>query len=167
MDSPKQSTLGAFRDFAFKGNVVDLAVGVVIGAAFGKIVTGLVDGLIMPLVGLLLPSGHWREFVVHVGRAEVKVGNLLGLTLDFVIVAFVLFLVVQRIINHLKHHDPAPADATFRDCPACLEKIQKKARRCKFCTEVVEPEVVVASPVVTASDMGAALPTAAKAGATA
>src|SRR5688500_9216690 len=68
MDSPKQSTLGAFRDFAFKGNVVDLAVGVVIGAAFGKIVTGLVDGLIMPLVGLLLPSGHWREFVVHVGR---------------------------------------------------------------------------------------------------
>ncbi len=162
------NTLKEFRDFAFKGNVVDLAVGVVIGAAFGKIITGVVDGLIMPLVGLLLPSGHWREFVVHVGRAEVKVGNLLGIMLDFVIVAFVLFLVVQQIIKHLRHHDPAPPVDESRECPACLEKIQKKARRCKFCTEIVEPQIaVVASPALAASDVGAAVPTAAKAGATA
>jgi large conductance mechanosensitive channel len=131
--------LKEFREFAFKGNVMDLAVGVIIGAAFGKIVTGIVDGLIMPLVGLLLPGGRWREYVVHVGRAEVKVGNLLGLSLDFVIVAFVLFLVVNRLLAHHRHNAAAPPPDDSRECPACHEKILKKARRCKFCTENVEP----------------------------
>ncbi|HZF56303.1 MAG TPA: large conductance mechanosensitive channel protein MscL [Polyangiaceae bacterium] len=141
----KSSTLKEFREFAFKGNVIDLAVGVVIGAAFQKIISAIVDGLIMPVVSLLLPSGQWREYVVRVWKAEIKVGSLLGNTLDFVIVAFVLFLIVKRFLHHQKKHDPtppalAPAEES-RDCPACLEKIPKKARRCKHCTEIVEPEI--------------------------
>jgi large conductance mechanosensitive channel len=144
MDLQKSSTLGEFRAFAFKGNVIDLAVGVVIGAAFGKIITAIVDGLIMPLVSLLLPHGNWREYVVHAGRAEIKVGSLLGNTLDFVIVAFVLFLVVTRLVHH-KKDAPAPPVEESRVCPACLEKIPKKARRCKHCTEIVEPEVIPAT----------------------
>jgi large conductance mechanosensitive channel len=154
-------TMKDFRDFAFKGNVVDLAVGVIIGAAFGKIVTGIVDGLIMPLVGLLLPGGHWREFVVHVGRAEVKVGNLLGLTLDFIIVAFVLFLVVNKLLAHYRHHDAAPTPDNSRECPACFEKILTKATRCKFCTEHVEPvalEPTPAAPPKVDAPLGGALP---------
>jgi large conductance mechanosensitive channel len=138
---PKSSTLHEFRAFAFKGNVIDLAVGVVIGAAFQKIITGIVDGLIMPLVSLLLPPGQWREYVVHIWKAEIKLGSLLGHLLDFIIVAFVLFLVVKRLIQHKQKHDPPPPPPPeeCRDCPACHEKILRKARRCKFCTEVVEP----------------------------
>jgi large conductance mechanosensitive channel len=136
----KSSTLKEFRAFAFKGSVVDLAVGVVIGAAFQKIISATVDGLIMPIVGLALPHGRWREYVVHIWSAEIKVGSLLGNTLDFLIVAFVLFLVVKRIIHHQKKNDPAPPPEECRECPACFEKILKKARRCKHCTEPVEPE---------------------------
>lgn len=156
----RSNTLKEFRAFALKGNVIDLAVGVIIGAAFGKIVTGIVDGLIMPLVGLLLPGGRWREFVVHVGRAEVKVGNLLGLSLDFIIVAFVLFLVVNRLLAHYRHHDAAPAPDT-RECPACLEQILKKATRCKFCTERVEPVALEPTPAASPNagvPLGEALP---------
>lgn len=139
MERHKHNTFKEFREFAFKGNVIDLAVGVVIGAAFQKIVTSVVDGLFMPLISLFLPSGNWRDYTVHIWKAQVKVGNLLGSTLDFVIVALVLFFVVKRLLEHLKRHDPAPPVEETRECPACLEKIRKQARRCKFCTEAVEP----------------------------
>lgn len=143
VDPTKSSTLKEFREFAFKGNVIDLAVGVVIGAAFQKIISAIVDGLIMPVVSLLLPSGQWREYVVRVWKADIKVGSLLGNTLDFIIVAVVLFLIVKRLLHHQKKHDPTPPTPAeeSRDCPACLEKIPKKARRCKHCTEIVEPEI--------------------------
>jgi large conductance mechanosensitive channel len=141
---PKSSTLREFREFAFKGNVVDLAVGVVIGAAFQKIISAIVDGLIMPVVSLLLPSGQWREYVVRIWKAEIKVGSLLGNSLDFLIVAFVLFLIVKRFLRHQQKHDPAPPAEECRDCPSCLEKIRKGARRCKHCTEIVEPEPIAA-----------------------
>lgn len=159
----RSSTLKEFREFAFKGNVIDLAVGVIIGAAFGKIVTGIVDGLIMPLVGLLLPGGRWREFVLNIRGAEVKLGNLLGLTVDFLIVAFVLFLVVKRLMGHLRDHDASPPPDKCRECPACHEKILKKARRCKFCTEVIEPiEEPPTEPSPTGGESaGQALPKAA------
>jgi large conductance mechanosensitive channel len=117
-----------FREFAFKGNVVDLAVGVIIGASFGKIVTGVVDDLIMPLVGVMLPGGDWRAATVHVGAAQLKVGHLIGAALDFLIVAIVLFLVVSQIVQRM--HKPAPTPET-RVCPGCLESVAKEATRCK------------------------------------
>ncbi|MEJ7768201.1 MAG: large conductance mechanosensitive channel protein MscL [Chitinophagaceae bacterium] len=105
--------LKEFREFAIKGNVMDLAIGVIIGAAFGKIVSSLVDDVIMPLVNPLIPAGGWQNLIVSPG---VKVGSFLSVVLNFVIVAFVLFLLVKGI-NALKRKEeskpqpPAPPSA--------------------------------------------------------
>jgi large conductance mechanosensitive channel len=133
-----------FREFAFKGNVVDLAIGVIIGGAFGKIVSATVGDVIMPIVSLILPDGEWRKAAITLranppdgpdGDVRLLVGDLASVVVDFMIVGFVLFLVV-RMINQLKHKEPAaaPAAPTTRECPQCLEQIPLKAKRCKFCT---------------------------------
>jgi large conductance mechanosensitive channel len=102
--------LKEFKAFAMRGNVIDLAVGVIIGAAFGKIVSSFVNDIVMPLVNPLIPGGDWRTMEIGPG---VKIGSFLSVTLDFLIVAFVIFLVVKTI-NHLKRKEeekPAgPAD---------------------------------------------------------
>jgi len=132
-----------FKDFAFKGNVVDLAVGVVIGGAFGKIVAALVANLIMPLVGLVMPGGDWRKAELLIpgpsGEAHLTYGELVGATIDFLIVAFVLFLVI-RVINRMTKEKPAaPAAPTTRECPKCIEQVPLQASRCKFCTSELTP----------------------------
>ncbi len=91
------SFLKDFKEFAIKGNMVDLAIGVIVGAAFGRIITSLVDDLIMPLLNPLMPQGRWREWVVEPG---IKVGHFLSTTIDFLIVAMVIFLVVRLL--HLR-----------------------------------------------------------------
>jgi large conductance mechanosensitive channel len=130
-----------FREFAFKGNVVDLAVGVIIGGAFGKIVSGLVNDIIMPLVSLILPDGEWRKAAITLserapdgpeGDVRLLVGDLASLVIDFLIVGFVLFLVV-RVANRFKHAPPPPSP-TSKACPECLEQVALAAKRCKFCT---------------------------------
>ncbi|MDF1509617.1 large conductance mechanosensitive channel protein MscL [Robertmurraya sp. DFI.2.37] len=93
-----------FKQFAMKGNVIDLAVGVVIGAAFGKIVTSLVEDLIMPLVGLLIGGLDFTEFAVTIGKAEVKYGLFIQNIVNFLIIAFSIFLVI-RVINRLKRKE--------------------------------------------------------------
>ena len=139
-----------FKKFAFKGNVVDLAVGVVIGAAFGKIVSALVADLVMPIVALVLPSGDWRTqgWVLKVAadpkdNVSIKYGDFLGTILDFFVVALVLFIVVSRIVKaaeeKLVKPAAAPASPATRECPACLETVPAKATRCKFCTSDLKP----------------------------
>jgi large conductance mechanosensitive channel len=93
--------LKAFKEFAMRGNVIDLAVGVIIGAAFGKIVNSLVNDLVMPLLNPIMPGGDWRTMEVGPG---IKIGSFLATTLDFLIVAFVLFVFVQGI-NRLKRKE--------------------------------------------------------------
>src|SRR5262245_26484504 len=131
-----------FRDFAFKGNVVDLAIGVIIGAAFGKIVSAMVADVIMPFVSLILPSGEWRQTAITLrenapdgpdGDVRLLVGDLASVFVDFLIVGFVLFLVV-RALNKLKGPPPPPSN---RDCPECLEKVPLQAKRCKYCTSAL------------------------------
>jgi large conductance mechanosensitive channel len=134
-----------FRDFAFKGNVVDLAIGVIIGGAFGKIVTALVNDVIMPLVALVLPSGEWQKAAITLRARDpsgpendvrLLIGDLLSVTVDFLIVGFVLFMVVRGINRLKKLHPKEPAN---RECPACLEKVAYRAARCKFCTSELQP----------------------------
>jgi large conductance mechanosensitive channel len=131
-----------FKKFAFKGNVVDLAVGVIIGASFQKIVSALVADLIMPVVALILPSGDWREsaFILKAAanpkdNVSIKYGDFAGNVLDFLIVAFVLFLIVSRII---------------KACPFCFETIPVKATRCKACTSTL-PEKPETKPAPAAA----------------
>ena len=146
---PEDMALWAdFKKFAFKGNVVDLAVGVIIGAAFGKIVTAVVADLVMPLVSLVLPKGDWRtaQYVLRDAAdpkdvVALKYGDLLGSLVDFLVVAFVLFLIVTRIVkaaegrlNRGKVEEP-----TTKECPFCLETLLVKATRCKACTSELPP----------------------------
>jgi large conductance mechanosensitive channel len=137
------SFIDDFKKFAFKGNVVDLAVGVVIGGAFGKIVSALVADLVMPIVALVLPSGDWRTGGLVLKEAAdpkdnvvLKYGDFIGAVLDFFVVALVLFLIVSRIIKaaegrFVKTPDSPPV---IKECPACCESIPAKATRCKYCT---------------------------------
>ncbi len=135
-----------FKQFAFKGNVVDLAVGVVIGAAFGKIVSALVADFVMPIVALAMPAGDWRENVIVLRQGEtvkdtvaLKYGDFLGATLDFLIVAFVLFLLVSKIIKAAEGRIKGPEVATTKPCPWCTEAIPIAAKKCKFCCSEMGP----------------------------
>jgi large conductance mechanosensitive channel len=124
--------LKEFREFAIRGNVVDLAVAVIIGGAFGKIVTSLVDNIIMPLIGLLIGGVDFKSLAIQVGSAKVEYGLFLQNIVDFIIIAFVIFLIV-RAINSTKK--PAPAAAlTTKECPHCFTTIPLKATRCPNCT---------------------------------
>src|SRR5271166_4501624 len=138
------SFLSDFKSFAFKGNVVDLAVGVVIGGAFGKIVSALVSDVIMPTVALVMPSGDWRASGLIVRQAAnpkdsvvLRWGDLLGSVLDFFIVALVLFVVVSKIVKTAEGRLAKPAAAVTKPCPFCLETVPLAATRCKACTSTL------------------------------
>jgi large conductance mechanosensitive channel len=131
--------LKEFREFAVRGNVVDMAVGIIIGAAFGKIVSSLVSDVIMPPIGMLLGNVDFSSLAYTLREAtetkpavSIKYGLFINTIIDFVIVAFAIFLVIKQM-NRLKK--PAPAAApTTRDCPQCLMSIPLKATRCGHCT---------------------------------
>ena len=100
-----------FREFAMKGNVVDLAVGVIIGAAFGKIVASLVNDIIMPLVGTLIGGVDFSALMVEIGSAKIQYGKFIQTCVDFVIIAWAIFVAV-KVINRLKRAEPPPAPPT-------------------------------------------------------
>lgn len=135
-----------FREFAVKGNAIDLAVGVIIGAAFGKIVTSIVEDLLMPPVGRVVGNLDFSNLYIPLSEkvtsglslAEAKklgpvfaYGNFITTTINFVIVAFCIFLLVKGI-NRLKQPKTGPPVA--KDCPACAMSIPIKATRCPHCT---------------------------------
>jgi large conductance mechanosensitive channel len=121
-----------WKDFALKGNVLDLAVAVVIGAAFTKIVNALVEQIIMPLINAVTPGGDWRTLTVT--PLKLGLGPFLGAVLDFLLVSFVIFIVVVKLQGALVKK--AAAKPTTKTCPECLETIPLEAKRCKFCTSV-------------------------------
>ena len=123
--------LKEFREFAIRGNVMDLAVAVIIGGAFGKIITSLVGDVLMPLIGLILGGVNFSELAITVGAAEVKWGAFVQSIIDFVIIAFVIFLLV-RSMNRLKREEPVTP--TTKECPHCFTTIPLKAARCPNCT---------------------------------
>lgn len=130
--------LKEFQEFAVKGNAIDMAVGIVIGAAFGKIVTSLVNDVIMPPIGLLLGRVDFSGLVIQLNeKTAVKYGMFINTVLDFVIVAFAIFLIVKQI-NRLKKAPP-PADPTTKECPRCFSTIPLKALRCPHCTSELAP----------------------------
>ncbi len=102
--------LKEFREFAIKGNVVDLAVGVIIGAAFGKIVSSFVSDLVMPVIGILIGGIHYENLALQVGDARITYGKFLDNVVDFIVVAFVIFMMV-KVINHFRRKAEAEPQA--------------------------------------------------------
>jgi large conductance mechanosensitive channel len=124
--------LKEFKEFAMRGNVLDLAVAVIIGGAFGKIITSLVADVLMPLIGLVLGGVNFADLSFTVGAAVVKWGAFVQSIVDFVIIAFVIFMIV-RAMNRMQK--PAPVAApTTKECPYCFSTIPLKATRCPNCT---------------------------------
>jgi large conductance mechanosensitive channel len=135
-----------FKDFIMRGNVLDLAIAVIIAGAFGKIVTSFVNDVIMPPIGLLLGGVNFSNLFISLdgnpyesldaaktaGAATINYGVFLNTVIDFTLVAFVVFLAV-KIANKLKKA-PAPVDPTTKECPYCLSVIPIKATRCAHCT---------------------------------
>jgi len=138
--------LKEFRDFAMRGNVMDLAIAVIIGGAFGKIIASLVNDVLMPLIGLLLGGLSFSGLFVSLdgnayatleaaqaaGAATLNYGLFIQAIVDFVIVAFVIFLLV-RAMNRMKKPEPVAAPTT-KECPHCFSTIPLKATRCPNCT---------------------------------
>lgn len=136
-----------FKTFAFKGNAIDTAVGFVMGLAFKDIVDDLVSGVIMPIVSLVLPHGQWQTAAFALRKDPndptrdviFQYGTLLYAIMKFFIIAFVLFLLVQKIVKSLEGRMSKPAVATTKECPFCMETIPIKATRCKACTSELKP----------------------------
>jgi large conductance mechanosensitive channel len=138
--------LKEFKEFAMRGNVVDMAIGIVIGAAFGRIVASFVNDVLMPPIGLALGGVDFTNLFVNLGGQRyatlveaqaagaptLNYGVFVNTVLDFLIVAFAIFLVV-RAMNRLKRQEEAPA-ATTKECPQCLSTVPLKATRCAHCT---------------------------------
>jgi large conductance mechanosensitive channel len=138
--------LGGFKKFLLRGNVVDLAVAVVVGAAFGAVVTAFVGAFITPLVGVFTgAAGDFNEKIFTVGDTVFPYGRFVQAAVSFAIIAAVVyFLVVQPVGRLMDRYrtEPEP-DAPVKECPECLSKIPEGARRCAFCTSV-QPDTVAA-----------------------
>lgn len=127
--------LKEFKAFVMRGNVLDLAVAVIIGGAFGKIISSLVNDILMPLIGVMMGGVSFAGLKFTVGSAEVTYGNFIQAIVDFLIVAFVIFLIVKSANASKKKEAPAPpAEPTTKDCPYCFSTIAIKATRCPNCT---------------------------------
>ncbi len=132
-----------FKAFAIKGNAMDLAVGMMVGAAFTSIVNSLVNNIISPLIGLLVKV-DFSDLVVTISGVDVQYGAFIMAIINFLIVALVLFFVVKALnalkgIGHHKHEEPAaPAAPTTKQCPYCKSEIAIDATRCPHCTSQLE-----------------------------
>ena len=124
-----------FKKFAIKGNIIDLAIGVIIGGAFGKIVTSFVNDIIMPAIGILLGKIDFSNLVLEVGDAAISYGLFINNVVDFLIISFSIYFVMKKVSKFTRKEDEAP---TKKKCKYCCTEIDIKAIRCPHCTSVLE-----------------------------
>jgi large conductance mechanosensitive channel len=134
--------LKGFRDFVLRGNVVDLAVAVVIGVAFGAVVTALVENIVTPLIAALIGEPSFGNLSFTLNDAEFGYGNVLNALITFFSIAAVVYFFVVQPMNIIQERlkPGKPVDEPTRSCPECLSDIPRQARRCAFCTAQVTPE---------------------------
>lgn len=128
--------LKEFKAFVMRGNVLDLAVAVIIGGAFGKIVGSLVTDILTPIIGLIMGGVDFSGLAFTVGSASITYGNFINSIIDFLIIAFVIFMIVKAA-NAAKKPEPA-AEPTVKECPYCFSTISIKATRCPNCTSEIK-----------------------------
>lgn len=139
--------LREFRTFLLRGNVVDLAVAVVVGAAFGSVVTALVEDLITPLIAALGGQPDFSDLTFTINQSQFAYGHFINAVLSFVLISAVIFFFIVKPVNMLMARFqplPTPVPAT-RECPECLSQIPEAARRCAYCIATVSP--LVGQPV--------------------
>jgi large conductance mechanosensitive channel len=129
-----------FKEFLLKNNVLALAVAVIVGGAVGKVVSSLAADILMPLIGMVLPSGDWRAAKLVLSKTvgpdgkeainAISYGSFFGSVVDFAIIAFVVYMITKSLIKEA----PAPLPPPSKDCPRCKESIAADATKCKFCT---------------------------------
>ena len=132
--------LKGFKEFVLRGNVLDLAIAVVIGGAFGAVVTALVKDLITPLIGAIVGKPDFSALVVTVNGSAFLVGDFLNAVLSFLLVAAAIYLFVvapMNAWNERRRRGEAPVDPASKKCPECLSEVPIAARRCAFCTSVL------------------------------
>lgn len=141
--------LGEFRDFAMRGNMLDMAVGIIVGAAFGRVISSLVSDILMPPIGLLTGKSDFSSKFINLsgnvyatlaeakaaGAVTINYGVFLNAALDFLLVAFAVFMLIRQI-NRLKVAEKPPA-VTTKDCPFCFSPVALKATRCPHCTSAL------------------------------
>lgn len=135
--------IAEFRGFLTKTNALALAVGVIIGAAVGNVVSALASDILMPVIGLFMPGGNWREARIvlrtatdaagKVTETAILYGHFIGVVLDFLIISLVVFLIVKALVKPVPVKEPEP----MKNCPECLDTIPRAARRCRSCTSAV------------------------------
>lgn len=128
-----------FRDFLLRGNVVDLAVAVIIGGAFGAIVTSFVTNIITPLIAAIVGKPDFSALVLKVNGGVVTYGTFLNSAISFVLIATVVYFLIVVPMNYVsaRMNKPVVAEVTTKVCPQCLSEIPVAATRCKFCTQAV------------------------------
>ncbi|MGB5178251.1 MAG: large conductance mechanosensitive channel protein MscL [Gammaproteobacteria bacterium] len=143
--------LEEFKKFAMRGNVVDMAVGIIIGAAFGKIVSSLVSDVIMPPIGKLMGNVDFSSLFLNLGAVPyetlaaaqeagaptINYGTFINTVINFLIVAFAIFMVIKGMNSLKKTEEEVPAEPTTKECPECLSEIPVAAKRCKYCASAV------------------------------
>ncbi|MBZ0170275.1 large conductance mechanosensitive channel protein MscL [Candidatus Methylomirabilis lanthanidiphila] len=143
--------LKEFKEFAMRGNVLDMAIGIIIGAAFGKIISSFVSDILMPPVGLLVGKVDFSSLFVDLsgnahptlaaakaaGAATINYGVFLNTVLDFLIVAFAVFLLIRQINRMTREPEAAPVAPTTKTCPHCFSTIHLEATRCAHCTSAI------------------------------
>jgi large conductance mechanosensitive channel len=133
-----RSLLNEFKTFALKGNMIDLAVAVVIGGAFGAIVTSLVNDIIMPAISYVLPAGmSYEQWRIGSEAKPIRIGKFLAAIVNFLIVALAVFLVIVKVLGTLVKKaapPPPPGEPATKECPLCLSVIPFKAKKCAHCT---------------------------------
>ncbi|HAV92452.1 TPA: large conductance mechanosensitive channel protein MscL [candidate division WOR-3 bacterium] len=141
-----------FKEFALKGNMLDLAVGIILGAGFGKIITSLVNDILMPPLGLLIGKVDFSNLFIDLsgkgfksltdakaaGAATINYGLFINVLLDFMIVAFVIFLLIKQVNKLNRKKEESPAVPTTKECPFCFSQININASRCPNCTSEIK-----------------------------
>ena len=131
--------LKGFRDFLLRGNVVDLAVAVIIGGAFGKIIDALVKDIITPFLGVFGSTPDFSSLVVTINKSKFMLGDFINNLISFIIIAGVIYFFIvipmNRVMLRVKRGEKV--DPTEKTCPECLSMVPLKAKRCKFCTSVL------------------------------
>ena len=140
-----------FKEFALRGNVLDMAIGIIIGAAFGKIVTSLVNDVLMPPIGLLIGRVNFQDLYINMsgrqypsleaaraaGAPTINYGAFINTLFDFIIAAIAVYLLV-RAANHIKRQVVRDAEPTHKKCPYCISTISLEASRCPHCTSILD-----------------------------